>query len=113
MGGFLVVAIGGAGGDLPPLIGAALALRDRGHEVRFVGDLSVERTLAPVGVDVTTLAPGLDLGPRLGAAIAQAMSVTGGDLEKAGPMVEAGLADWARDLAPNLRSIVEEVRPDA
>jgi len=30
---FLIVAIGGAGGDLQPLVAAALAVRERGHRI--------------------------------------------------------------------------------
>src|SRR5207247_8982435 len=88
MSRFLVVATAGAGGDLPPLIAAALALRDRGHETFFVADRSVEHTLAGLGVEVRVLPSELDLGPRLVAAIREAMAATGGDLGAAGPLVE-------------------------
>jgi UDP:flavonoid glycosyltransferase YjiC (YdhE family) len=85
----LAVATAGAGGDVQPLIAAALALRDRGHETSFVGDASVARSLAPLGVETEVLAPELDLGPRLVSAIRDAMTATGGDLTAAGPIVRA------------------------
>jgi hypothetical protein len=85
----LVVATAGAGGDLQPLVAAALALQSHGHEVFFVGDGSVERALRGVNVPIEVLAPELDLGPRLGAAIRDAMASTGGDLVAAGPLVAA------------------------
>ncbi|TMD84407.1 MAG: UDP-N-acetylglucosamine--N-acetylmuramyl-(pentapeptide) pyrophosphoryl-undecaprenol N-acetylglucosamine transferase, partial [Chloroflexi bacterium] len=43
MARILIVATGGAGGDLPPLAAASLALRDRGHDTIFVGDAAVQR----------------------------------------------------------------------
>jgi hypothetical protein len=48
----LVLATAGAGGDLQPLVAAALALRTRGHETLFLGDGSVERSLRPLGIEV-------------------------------------------------------------
>lgn len=113
MSRFLIVATGGAGGDLPPLIAAALALRRRGHETLFAGDRAVERTLGGVGLEVQVLPPELDLGPRLIAAIGEAMAMTGGDLEAAGPLVEERLAVWAQQVAAAVAPIAGELRPDA
>ena len=109
--GILVVATGGAGGDLPPLVAASLALRDRGHEIIFVGDASVERTLAPFHVAVEVLPKEVDLGPRLGGVIQEAMQATGGDLATAGPMVQRGLTVWAHDVAKPLSQSIERHRP--
>ena len=113
MSRFLIVATGGAGGDLPPLIAAALALRDRGHEIAFAGDCAVERALGGVGLAVQVLPAELDLGPRLIAAIREAMAMTGGDLEAAGPLVEERLAAWAREVAAAVAPVAGELRPDA
>jgi UDP:flavonoid glycosyltransferase YjiC (YdhE family) len=109
----LVVATGGAGGDLQPLVSAALALRKRGHETPFAGDRSVQRSLGYVGVDVEPLPPELDLGPRLSGAVRDAMATTGGDLVAAGPIVEERMAEWARDVAGPVSQIIERLRPDA
>jgi len=109
--GILVVATGGAGGDLPPLVAASLALRDRGHEITFVGDASVERTLAPFHVAVEVLPKEVDLGPRLGGVIQEAMQATGGDLATAGPMVQRGLTVWAHDVAHPLSQSIARHRP--
>lgn len=57
MSRILIVATAGAGGDLQPLVAAALALRDRGHETRFVGDQSVQRLLRTLGIETETLPP--------------------------------------------------------
>jgi UDP:flavonoid glycosyltransferase YjiC (YdhE family) len=110
---FLVVATGGAGGDLPPLIAAALELHRRGHGITFLGDRSVERTLAGLGVDVRSLPQELELGPRLAGAIREAMEATGGDLEAAGPLIEEQLSDWAREVAGAASSTIADLRPDA
>src|SRR5206468_2289053 len=80
----MVVATGGAGGDLQPLIAAALALREQGHETPFAGDGSVQRSLRDLGVTVELLPPELDLGPRLAGSIREAMATTSGDLAAAG-----------------------------
>jgi len=108
-----VVATAGAGGDLQPLVAAALGLRDRGHEIVFVGDASTRRTVETLGVEARTLPSEYDLGPRLGASIRAAMQATGGDMAAAGPMIEDGLAAWAREVAPRVTESVDEVRPDA
>jgi UDP:flavonoid glycosyltransferase YjiC (YdhE family) len=113
MSRYLVVATGGAGGDLQPLIAAALALRDRGHEAWFVGDASVQRSLAGAGFGVEVLPAELNLGPRLVAAVAEAMAATGGDLRAAGPVVEGRLAAWARQTAAAVQAPVRRVQPDA
>ncbi len=113
MSRFLVVATAGAGGDLQPLVAAAMALRSRGHETPFLGDSSVERSLAPLGVDVQALPTSLDLGPRLGGAIREAMAASGGDLGAAGPLVERAMAAWAEEMASAVSPAVAWQRPDA
>src|SRR6266542_2775644 len=109
----LIVATGGAGGDLQPLVGAALALRDRGDQVAFIGDRSVGRALTGLRVDVQVLPPELDLGPRLAGAIREAMTATGGDVVAAGPLVEQRLALWAQEAAEPIARAIAELRPDA
>ena len=96
---FTVVATAGAGGDLQPLVAAALALRSRGHEIRFVGDDSVRRAVEGLSVDADLLPAHLDLGPRLVAAIREAMAASGGDQAAAGPLVQQRLAEWATESA--------------
>src|SRR5207248_2937168 len=108
-----VLAIGGAGGDLPPLIAASLGLRDRNHEILFLGDRSVARTLGVLGLEGRVLPEVLDLGPRLGAAIREAMGAARGDLEGAGPLVEERMGSWARDVAAAVSPVIAETRPDA
>ncbi len=110
---FLIVATAGAGGDLQPLLAAALALRGRGHETVFVGDRSVEHALAGLGAEVRVLPSELDLGPRLISAIREAMASTGGDMAAAGPLVEERLATWAQEVAQSISGAATELQADA
>jgi len=112
-GSVLVVATAGAGGDLQPLLAAALALRDRGHETMFLGDRSVGRSLRGLGLDVETLPPELDLGPTLAAAVREAMDATGGDLFASGPIVQHRMAEWAGRVAEPVAVAVRDHRPAA
>jgi len=113
VGEILVVATGGAGGDLPPLVAASLALRDRGHEVTFVGDASVEHIVAPFHVAVEVLPKEVDLGHRLASVVQEAVQATAGDLAKAGPRIQRGLTVWAHDVARPLSQSIERQRPNA
>lgn len=113
MSRFLVLALGGAGGDLPPLLGGALALREREHDIHFVGDAAVARTLHPQGIDVEVLPAELDLGPRLVGIIRNAMTATGGDPAAAGALVEQGLAQWADETATPVAEASRRLQPDA
>jgi hypothetical protein len=110
---YLIVATGGAGGDLQALIAAALALRSPGHETSFVGDASVARAVTGLGLDVHILPPELDLGPRLAAAIREAMAMTGGDILAAGPIVEDRVAAWARDASVPVSELLSRLAPAA
>jgi UDP:flavonoid glycosyltransferase YjiC (YdhE family) len=113
VGRILVVATSGAGGDLQPLLAAALALRDRGHEPVFLGDRSVGRSLRSLDLDVETLPPELDLGPTLSAAVRAAMEATGGDLAAAGLILQDRLAEWAGRAAEPIAAAVRVHHPAA
>jgi hypothetical protein len=90
-----------------------LAVRDRGHQITFIGDRSVGRALSQLGVGVQLLPPELALGPRLAGAIRDAMAATGGDIVAAGPIVERRMADWAQEVAQPISQSIAELRPDA
>jgi UDP:flavonoid glycosyltransferase YjiC (YdhE family) len=108
----LVVATAGAGGDLPPLMALAGALRDRGHDVSLVGDASVDRMARKLGLPGRALPPEVDLGPRLVAAIREAMEAADGDLAVAGPIVQERMAVWASEAAALVAEAIGELRPD-
>jgi UDP:flavonoid glycosyltransferase YjiC (YdhE family) len=110
---FLIVAIGGAGGDLQPLVAGALGVRERRHRISFIGDRSVARALIALDLDVQVLPPEHDLGPRLAAAIRNAMAETGGDIVAAGPIVEQRMAEWAEQVAEPIGRAIAERQPDA
>jgi UDP:flavonoid glycosyltransferase YjiC (YdhE family) len=107
----LVLATAGAGGDFQPLVAAAFALQGRGHEVFFVGDRSVERALHGVDVQAEVLPRELDLGPRLVAAIHDAMASTHGDFVAAGSVVRERMTSWAQDVSRPVAAIVREQAP--
>lgn len=113
MSEILVVATGGAGGDLPPLVAASLALRERGVKTTFIGDASVQRTLAPLQVDVEVLPMEVDLGPRLPRIVQDAMQASAGDLAKAGPLLQRGMTVWAHEVAEPIAKSIERHRPTA
>jgi len=107
----LVVATAGAGGDLQPLLAAALALRDRGHATLFLGDRSVQRVVQDVAVDTEVLPPELDLGPRLAGAVREAMATTEADLVAAGPIVQERMAAWAQEMAEPVAASLQRHQP--
>src|SRR5437588_1184779 len=113
MGRVLVVATAGAGGDLQPLVAAAIALRARGHDIRVLGDRGVARTVSQVGLGVEALPPEMDLGPALVGIIRDAMEATGGDLKAAGPLVQDRMTAWAEAVARPVGETLRLDPPDA
>jgi len=113
MARMLVAATAGAGGDLQPLVSAALALLARGHEMHFLGDASVGQALGPLGVECAELPPELDLGPRLSEAVRAAMEASGGDLATAGIALQHALERWAHDVAVPIKRAAIDQAPDA
>lgn len=112
MARLLIVATAGAGGDLQPLLATAVAMQDRRHEVSFVGDGSVARSVERLGMKVEALPPEHDLGPALVAAVREAMAETGGDAIDAGPIVEQRMAEWAARAAAAVATSMNAARPD-
>jgi UDP:flavonoid glycosyltransferase YjiC (YdhE family) len=110
---FLFVATAGAGGDLPPLISAAIGLRQNGHEVHFIGDHPVTRQMRELGFESEALPSELDLGPRLAAAIRDGMTATGGHLAAAGRIVGERMGVWATATAEAVGLAVRARSPHA
>lgn len=105
----LILATGGAGGDLQPLVAVTLGLIERGHELLILGDNSVASAIKDLGVKTAVLPPAYDFGPRLIAAIQD-----GQGLEPAaqGELVQQRTAAWARELATTVQSLIREHKPD-
>ena len=112
MSRILVVATGGAGGDLQPLIAVAAALRARGHEIVVLGDPAVGNAVSTLDVAVEMLPPELDLGPRLIQAIRDAIAQSEGDMARAGAVVGQRLGEWAADVARPVAAAVEHHAAD-
>ena len=109
----LAVATAGAGGDLQPLLAAALALGNRGQDLRVLGDRTVERAVSGLGIPFEALPQELDLGPALIGAIREAMRTSGGDLDAAGPIVQERMTAWAEALAQPVAEALRAHPPDA
>ena len=110
---FLFVATAGAGGDLQPLMAAALGLRDRGHEVAFLGDASVRQVALGLGFVGDVLPPEVDLRPRLADAVRRSMREVHRDPAGAGPILQRELESWATDTAIPIRGALGQRNPDA
>jgi UDP:flavonoid glycosyltransferase YjiC (YdhE family) len=108
----LLVATAGAGGDLQPLLAAAVALRDRHHDLSVVGDRSVVRAATDLEMKAEVLPPEFDLGPTLVAAVRDAMREADGDPIQAGPIVQGRMTEWAVALAPAVADAADAARPD-
>jgi UDP:flavonoid glycosyltransferase YjiC (YdhE family) len=105
----LVLATAGAGGDLQPLLAVALGLRERGHELVFLGDATVAAALTGTGIETIVAAPEHDLGPRLIATIKESQGL---DLAAQGELVRQLLATWSEGLALVVESLVQAHPPD-
>lgn len=101
--GCVVFATAGAGGELPSLVVAAPALRERDHDLLFVGDGAVNHELYDIGVSGRVLPPDLDLRPRLVAAIRDAMAERRAISPPRGPIVLDRMTAWA-DFVKNISS---------
>ena len=73
----------------------------------------MDRALGGLGLEVQALPAELDLGPRLVAAIRDAMAATGGDIVAAGPIVEDRLAAWAREASVPVADEIRQRAPTA
>ncbi len=105
----LVLAMGGAGGDLQPLMAAAVGLLERGHRVAFVGDAAVARTVARRGITCTEIPPEQDMGRILGGVFKRL-----GDLSLAeqGRVITEEIAAWSEDVGALISEVIERQRPN-
>ncbi len=104
-----VLATAGAGGDLQPLIAAALGLRKRGHWVMIFGDASVQAAVRDLGIETTVSAPEHDLGPRLIAAIKESQGL---EPSAQGEAVRQRMAVWSTELSQVVQRLLRDHTPD-
>ena len=105
----LVIATGGAGGDLQPLLAVTLGLRKRGHELVFFGDTTVAAALRGTDIETIVAEPEHDLGPRLIAAIKEGQGLA---LTAQGELVRQRMAAWSEELALALEYLLQGRTPD-
>src|SRR5512143_2127611 len=105
---FLILATAGAGGDLQPLIAVARGLRQRGHDLFFLGDASVANEIQPLGFEGAALPPEHDLGPRLIAAVRESLAQP--EAER-GEHVKRRMSTWASALAPVVQDAIRRRAP--
>jgi UDP:flavonoid glycosyltransferase YjiC (YdhE family) len=106
---FLILATAGAGGDLQPLVAAALGLRQRGHELFFLGDAGVANAIRPLGIEADELPPEHDLGPRIIGAVRDSLVLAEA---VRGELVKQRLSAWAEELTPIVQDAIQRVSPD-
>ncbi len=106
----LVLAMGGAGGDLQPLMAAAVALRERGHRLTFVGDAAVARIVAEQGLACTETSPEQDMGRILGGVFKRLADLS---LAEQGQVITDEIAAWSADVGTLVSGMIERDRPDA
>ena len=110
MSRFLVLATAGAGGDLQPLLAVGTGLSARGHDVMFAGDGSVAAELEGSDEECLVLPPEHDLGPVLGGAIRESMSLP--DAASQAALIRGRIEAWSSNLAQPVRDLIRDLRPD-
>jgi UDP:flavonoid glycosyltransferase YjiC (YdhE family) len=107
----LVLATAGAGGDLQPLLTVTHKLAHRGYALVFCGDSLVAAAVHALGIEPVITPPEHDLGPRLSAAIQDALAL-GLDPAAQGDFVQRRLALWSAEFAPAVQRLITEHHPD-
>ncbi|MHC4828324.1 MAG: glycosyltransferase family protein [Planctomycetota bacterium] len=99
----LVLGSFGGGGDWPPLIAAALALADAGHEILFFGDEELATVTAGTGLAIVPVPRGRDLATR----------IQKWQLEREeNPAAPLPIFEWAEDVAPLALDLARSHTPD-
>jgi UDP:flavonoid glycosyltransferase YjiC (YdhE family) len=105
----LILATGGAGGDLQPLIAATRGLHQRGHEITLFGDSSAANSVRDLGIKSIVSPPENDLGPYVVTMLHRSLNM---DPSKQGQMVLDLLVDWADKYTPLVEKVVRENKFD-
>lgn len=99
----LVLGSSAGGGDWPPLVAAALALAEAGHEILYFGDEDLARATDGTGLRIHPVPPGLDFPSRMRTGpgeVAQNASL---------PMLLVG---WLEDVAHLALDVAKSWAPD-
>lgn len=108
MSRILVVSSSHTGGDLNVLVAVALGLRERGHDVHFVGDRAVATVLQGMDISVSVLPPHLDLREHM-LGVARAIKK---EKSRAGDIFLERLLDWVEQVTPAIVEAIRQYRPN-
>jgi UDP:flavonoid glycosyltransferase YjiC (YdhE family) len=99
----LVLGSFGGGGDSPPLIAAALALAEAGHEIVFFGDEELAKVTAGTALAIVPVPRGRDL-----STLIQKWRLE----REENPAAPLPIFDWAEDVAPLALDLARSHPPD-
>jgi UDP:flavonoid glycosyltransferase YjiC (YdhE family) len=105
---FLVILSAKGGGDRPPVIALACALKERGHRVSVLCDEESAQQITSTGLPAYTFPPHLDERGQITRWFQKlGQAERNPDIELLNPMV-----DWANPLIPFSQKTLENSKPD-
>lgn len=105
----VVLATAGAGGDLQPLMAAALGMLKRGHHLVFLGDEPVARAVTPLGIACSPIPEELDMGRILGGVFKR---LAGLSLKEQGDVLRDEIATWSDAVGSLVSDLIDKEQPD-
>lgn len=99
-----VLATGGAGGDLQPLIATMRGLFLSGHDVTMFGDSLAAKSVQDLAIKTIVSSPEYDLGPYVVAMLHKSLTM---DPSKQGQMVLDLLVEWADKYTPLVNELIQ------
>ena len=99
----LILGSSGGGGDWPPLVAAAVALTQAGHEIIYLADGGIANATAGSGLTIESVPPGLDLPSAIAAWKIESAQKPG---------VPLPLLGWAAATAPRAEQLAKSQAPD-
>jgi UDP:flavonoid glycosyltransferase YjiC (YdhE family) len=105
----IVLATAGAGGDLQPLMAAALRMQQRGHHLAFLGDEAVAQAVTTLGISCRPIPEELDMGRILGGVYKRLGGMT---LAEQGHVLRDELSTWSQQVGALVSDLIKAERPD-
>jgi UDP:flavonoid glycosyltransferase YjiC (YdhE family) len=105
----LALATAGAGGDLQPLMAAAIGMQQRGHRVSFMGDDAVARAVVPMGAACAPIPPNLDMGRIIGGVFRRLADLS---LDEQGRVVADEVAQWSHGVGSLVSTLLHDEGAD-